>query len=412
MSKMLNSKNNVRFGIVLIVGLSLLGIILRLYFYILNRSLWLDEASLALNIVNRSFPDLFKPLDYYQGAPLGFLFAQKTIGSLLGYKDYVLRFIPLIAGIASIFLMFIVSKKIGRQISPYICLGLFVLSPRLIYYSSELKQYSTDVLATLLLLILVPDCLDDEVKPRTLVTLGITGCLCLWFSHPSLFIYLGILMTLGLTFLIKKDKTRIFWVIGIAVVSGINFLLVYLINLRFLISNDILLGYWNGSFAPLPPWSNLNWYYKTAINMLNDPAYLPISVITGLLFLVGIISFGIRRWQILSVVLTPIILTLAASALRKYAFSGRLLLFMLPLVFLLLSDGIEQIRILILKVNRPLAEIFTFLPVIFLLYQPIIETYRNVQSPPSCGFWGNRTLNPELFAHSKSKEHWSKNILP
>jgi hypothetical protein len=29
-----------------------------------------------------------------------------------------------------------------------------------------------------------------------------------------------------------------------------------------------------------------------------------------------------------------------------------------------------------------------------------------------CGFWGNRTLNPELFAHSKSKEHWSKNILP
>ncbi|MFZ2096372.1 MAG: hypothetical protein WAV05_07010, partial [Anaerolineales bacterium] len=216
MSKMLNSKNNVRFGIVLIVGLSLLGIILRLYFYIINRSLWLDEASLALNIVNRSFPDLLKPLDYYQGASLGFLFVQKIIGSLLGYKDYVLRFIPLIAGLVSIFLMFVVSKKIGRQISPYICLGLFVLSPRLIYYSSELKQYSTDVLATLLLLILVPDCLDDEVKPRTLVTLGITGCLCLWFSHPSLFIYLGILLTLGLTFLIKKDKTRIFWLIGIA----------------------------------------------------------------------------------------------------------------------------------------------------------------------------------------------------
>ena len=29
-----------------------------------------------------------------------------------------------------------------------------------------------------------------------------------------------------------------------------------------------------------------------------------------------------------------------------------------------------------------------------------------------CGFRRNRTLNPELFAHSKSKEHWSKNILP
>ena len=32
--------------------------------------------------------------------------------------------------------------------------------------------------------------------------------------------------------------------------------------------------------------------------------------------------------------------------------------------------------------------------------------------PAKCRFRGNRTLNPELFAHSKSKEHWSKNILP
>jgi len=52
----------------LIIGL---GIILRVAEYLPNRSLWRDEASLALNITNRSlFELLSKPLDYNQGAPL------------------------------------------------------------------------------------------------------------------------------------------------------------------------------------------------------------------------------------------------------------------------------------------------------------------------------------------------------
>src|SRR5690606_12042987 len=54
-----------------------LGIVLRLRQYFANRSLWVDEASLALNIINRSFGGLTQPLDYNQGAPVGFLFIEK-----------------------------------------------------------------------------------------------------------------------------------------------------------------------------------------------------------------------------------------------------------------------------------------------------------------------------------------------
>jgi hypothetical protein len=378
----LNTRKIKSIEVSFIVGICLLGIILRIYFYVINRSLWLDEAMLALNIINRSFLELFKPLDYNQGAPIGFLILQKLFASIFGTRDYIFRLIPLVSGILSIYLIYKVSKKIGRQISPYICLVLFVLSPRLIYYSSELKQYSTDVLATLLLLFFVLNCLDKNCKPQSLITLGIIGLITLWFSHPSIFVYTGILIALGLTFAIRKDMYLLYWLVGIGIASGINFALIYFINLRFLASNNILIAYWSGSYAPLPPWSNLNWYLKAAIGILRDPTTLPISLITIVILILGTISIGLRRWQILLVILCPFLLTLLASALQKYPFSGRLLLFLIPLLLLLVADGVEQTRFLLLKVNRPLAELLTASLVIFFLYQPIITSYKNLLSPP------------------------------
>jgi hypothetical protein len=38
--------------------------------YLYNRSLWCDEAWVALNILNRDFGELLNPLDYIQVAPV------------------------------------------------------------------------------------------------------------------------------------------------------------------------------------------------------------------------------------------------------------------------------------------------------------------------------------------------------
>jgi len=51
----------------------IVGIVLRLRYYAFNRSLWLDESLLALNLIHRSYRQLLKPLDYSQGSRLGFL---------------------------------------------------------------------------------------------------------------------------------------------------------------------------------------------------------------------------------------------------------------------------------------------------------------------------------------------------
>jgi hypothetical protein len=276
---------------------------------------------LALNLVNRSFIDLLKPLSFNQGAPLGFLLAQKVVISILGSKDYILRLIPLTAGLVSILLMYLVSKKIGRHLSIILSLGLVALSQNLIYYSSELKQYSTDVLATLVLLLFCLKCLETKVKLTSIVVLGIVSSLTIWFSHPSVFICAGIFLTLGLDFALNGDTNRLFWLLGVGVVWGICIGFIYIINLRYLASNNFLLNFWNGGFAPLPPWSNIGWYKISMINMLKDPATLPANLITVGLLIIGIFSFSLRRWQLMMILLAPFLFLLITSALGKYPFS-------------------------------------------------------------------------------------------
>ena len=54
------------------------GIALRVTRYLADRSLWGDEGALALNLINKPVRDLLEPLDYLQGAPTGFLLAEKA----------------------------------------------------------------------------------------------------------------------------------------------------------------------------------------------------------------------------------------------------------------------------------------------------------------------------------------------
>ena len=378
----LTTKTKYRLAISLVIAICSIGAILRIYFYVINRSFWIDEAMLALNIVSRSFAGLLKPLDWNQGAPIGFLLAEKSAISVLEGKDYILRLIPLLSGLASIPLIYLVSKKYVGQLSTFITLTLFAFSSRLIYYSSEMKQYSTDVLAALIILLIAPKILEEKNKPRAFVLLGIGGVLTTWFSHPSVFVFAGTLLTAGVIFIIKRDLRRLLWLIGIGLAWGTSLGLDYFVNLRYSASNLYLIQYWKGSFAPLPPWSHVNWYFDAITGMLSDPATLPVNLITVGLLILGVISFTLKRWQSMMILLTPFVMILIASALGKYPFSGRLILFLIPFLFLFLAEGIDRFRMVLQRVNMPLAALFTAFFVLYFVAGPVTVAYNNIKYPP------------------------------
>src|SRR5262249_51571346 len=73
------------------------GVFLRVLVYLTNRTMWLDEMSLAGNLVGKRILDFSEHLTGDQLAPVGFLIVQRAIARLLGDSNFALRLLPLSA---------------------------------------------------------------------------------------------------------------------------------------------------------------------------------------------------------------------------------------------------------------------------------------------------------------------------
>ena len=104
------------------------GAALRAAPFVLDRSLWLDEAKLALNVLDRPVPDLLRPLDYGQAAPAGFLLLEKLAVTALGEGERALRLVPLLAGLASLWLFHALVRRWLSPAGALLGLALFALS--------------------------------------------------------------------------------------------------------------------------------------------------------------------------------------------------------------------------------------------------------------------------------------------
>jgi uncharacterized membrane protein len=328
----------------------LIGIFLRLFQYQLNRSLWLDESFLALNIVNRSFSELFRPLDYNQVAPVGFLLIERLNIQLFGNSEYVLRLFPLIAGISSIFLFYSIAKNAIGNEAAIIAVALFAISNTLVYYSSEVKQYSSDVLIALLLYVATAYTHSKQYTFPFMFLFGIAGAIAIWFSNPSIFILAGLGLCLLLTHLIRKEWIRISKLSIAFSLWALSFFFFYIFIISSLRKSGIVSNMqsdWNKSFIPFPISSFLpdfEWYIRKFFEIFQNPVGFTLTGIAALAFLIGCISMYAknRRWFFL--LLLPLVITLLASGFHMYPFSDRLLLFLVPSLLLFITEGLVFIR--------------------------------------------------------------------
>lgn len=347
------------------------GLLLRLRAYFSGRSLWLDEAMLVLNLLRRSFGGLMQPLDYQQGAPLGFLFLQKGLILLLGEGELVLRLVPLLAGCLALLLFARLAFQLLPIAGALTALALFAVSPTLVYYSSEAKQYALDVL---LALWVWQGFRGSPLRPQKNFTWALTlaqAFLLPFFSHPVIFVLAGV--TLAGFWLRRQERAAWFW-LGAA--AALGFGAAYALNLRALAQNTFLLAFWQETFPPLDG-RFFSWLMRALAGLLGRfaSAGLGLNVTPDwfnlLLFALGLGWLALqRRWQDLSGFVLPAVFTLAAAALGKYPFGGRLVLFLLPWAALVLGAAVQAWGKMLLRWGRGLSVAGMLLLAAILLFGP------------------------------------------
>jgi predicted membrane-bound mannosyltransferase len=184
------------------------GVLLRIMHYLSNRSLWLDEAMLARNILDRDLFDLLRPLDYNQGAPPLFLLLVDAATVLFGSTELTLRLVPVVAAVAGLFLFFLIAKVyIDKRYLP-VQMCIFAFSYPLVYYSQEVKQYSMDVAVALALSYAFMRLVASDKAPKAhIAVLGVGGGIAVWLSHPAVFVLAGI--GVSLLVLIGQENSRL-----------------------------------------------------------------------------------------------------------------------------------------------------------------------------------------------------------
>lgn len=325
-----------------------LGIILRLVPYLHNRSLWLDETWLAFNLLQKSFAQLLGTLDFKQMAPVGFLFIEKWMVLTFGDSEYALRAFPLLAGILSLFLFYGVARRILAPRGLVISLVLFGISEPLLRYSSELKQYSSDVAIAVGIYLLGLICIEKESKfGFSLFLFSIIGAILIWFSHPAIFSLAGAGIALFFYCCKGRKWSQVAWLSVPACFWLGSFFLNYFVTHLDLSQSSKMMKAWSGSaaFMPMTPFSvwELLWFQETFFNMFRNPGGVAFYGLAAFCFLVGLVSTFSEKRYACYVLTFPILFTLLASGLHLYPFQGRLILFLVPAMMLFIGEGADRI---------------------------------------------------------------------
>ena len=391
------------------IALIAIGTFLRLWQYLANSSLWIDEAALARNILDRPAAALFESLDYSQSAPVGFLLVEKAAASILGTTEKALRAIPLLCGIFGIFVFWLVARRVVSGWAVVFAVGMFSLAIPLIYFSSQLKQYSSDVLAAMLLLLGTIEIRRRGATPARAWLLGVAGAVLVWVSQPAVLILAGLGASLLIVVWRERDRRTANALLITWTVWGLGSIAAAVFALKSVTSVDreFFRWFWASGFMPMPPKSaaDLTWVlrqltlafgsFSTGMGLTDGGLNYRWSFVFVGAMCVGLWTLWENRREMGLFLLVPMVVTLALSALEIYPFTARLLAFLMPSFLLATAAGAEAIVLafaervafamplgLALFGGPPIYAAATALPPVWLQHvRPLIE-HVNARSNP------------------------------
>jgi 4-amino-4-deoxy-L-arabinose transferase-like glycosyltransferase len=343
----------------------LLGIGCRLRQYLVRTSFWNDEAFIVLNIVDHPASWMLGPLDYNQAAPPVFLWIERAAFLALGSNEYALRLFPLIAGLTSLVLFALLAWRVIPGPAAVFAVGWYAFAQKLIIYCAEVKQYSSDALIAVILILLAVG--GGRVRPASarFMLIAMVSAAAVWLSHPTVIVFGALSLGLALPCWREGGRGRVSWVGGNLLMLA-SFAALY--RLSIVREQDPFLYQFWSQLNGFPPTDHLmripRWLGEQLYELCRQP-YPVLPVLTALLAVLGIIEFGVRKTLVpLVCCAVPIVLAVAAAFDHKYPFSpSRLTIYLLPGLLLLCGAGAA---FLLNRWKRPLCFLAWVLPGVML----------------------------------------------
>ena len=325
----INSKH--KYFYLFLILIFCLGFILRFLLLIDGRSLWHDETSLGMSLVFKNFIELWQPLLHVQSAPPLFLTFSKLLFSISPQNpEYILRIIPFLFGIISIFLFYKLSLKVLKNKGSILFANLiFAINIPLIVYSSEFKQYSGDVAIVLTLFLLFDKYKIENITTKQKILLSIILLIVPFISLPSIFVIASYILLSLLKKKFKNIKEIFFIILPITIAFS-----AYYFHTLIPAKEQMLNSYselWSGGF--------LNFHISSIINLLKinlNYFFYPCKfiLIPCLFFFIGIFALMKKNNNISKLILLTLFFVILASFLHIYPIKERTVLYLIPLTIL------------------------------------------------------------------------------
>lgn len=329
----------------LLISVLALSGLLRVIVYFQNRSLFLDEANLSRNIIEKPYGELFGSLDYEQFCPPMYACTVKLCTQIFGVNEYSLRLFSLLLGLASLYLFYrLVHRLFDSPMALYPIL-LFGFSIYLMRYQTENKQYAADVFFALLFL-----WIGLEKKINTwgqFLALGIAGGLGIWFSMPLVFVLTGLGCFLFYQQWISENRVqRVLKWGSMATVWLASFAALYQVNLKASIGNKYLQEYYSNIYLEFPvSFEKMGQTFVVLREFLSnttDHTVVPL-VWASICWLLGIYVLVKKDLGKALLIGLPIASCYLASMLHQFILIPRVGLFLMPFYFILIGLGAEFI---------------------------------------------------------------------
>ncbi|MCL5783771.1 MAG: glycosyltransferase family 39 protein [Patescibacteria group bacterium] len=189
----------------------------------LNQSLWWDEAINVMAAGNSGFWDLVTKYALADFHPPGYFAILWLWGHIFGFSEISVRLPSVIFGILTVYLTYLIGKKLFTSRVALMGALLMALAPLNIYYSQEARMYSFAAFAATLSIYFLIKLLNREKFAREGYILSI-----FLVMYSDYIAYLIIPVQIIYIFLYQKDKIRQFLsALGLGLLSVLPWLVIF-----------------------------------------------------------------------------------------------------------------------------------------------------------------------------------------